>query len=453
MSPPDGGSRLNYKLWRAAGESFPSGWQEFGYWYLKHTVLATRTIQSEAPESNTDAVIQKFCNELRRHNVRQFVPFSLYKGGRYSILLDSTLQALVDYGILSRRRSNHRDIDQRVYELNSNFSDSLEHPSVWSDVFETFRTKINLTNPFSDHYRKRVLPWISDESAYQWVTSDTQFRNPSQLDQSAEDQGHSDEPRVQAKIKSFDDPACDAATLLYRLLRDYKSINQRDERIAGSTAVKQSRRRFSAKYLTEHYDEYGTEILDEVVFIVGFFDLAEESWQDPSSDELYLREHIAAPESIKIALPTDLDPLENDLHLISAGVLGTTYQQDDELKIEPIAILKSDDLSDDLVEHQEAKRTKRHIQLAEERNDHLADLNDIIGDDQATLSEEEVKTNLQEACEEQEIDDEKRDIYKWVIELIGVAAAEKGIDWVIEKAVEHYPEYALDILDAIGIGL
>jgi hypothetical protein len=450
MTPPGGGSPLDHKLWRAAGESFPSGWQEFGYWYLKHTVLAIRTIESEAPESSTDAVIQKFCNELRRHNVRQFVPFSLYMGGRYSILLDSCLQALVDCEVLSRRTSNHRDINQRVYELHSNYRDSVEHPPVWSDVFDTFRSHINLTNPFTDHYEQRVLRWISDESAYQWVTLETQLRDPSQLEEPADGQDHSDKSSVQAKIKSFDHPTRDAANLLYRLLRDYKSINEQEERLSRSAAVKQSRRRFSAKYLTDHYDEYGSEVVGEVVFIVGFFDMAEEAWRDPTSDTIYLREHIAAPESVKVNIPPNLDPTKDNLYQISAGVLGTTCEKNGELEVEPIAVLKSDDLSDELIEHQENKRVERRSQLAEERNELLTDLRDIVGDEHIGLSKEEVRANLEEA-EEQETDDKKRSVYNRLLELIGVAAAEQGVGWVVEKAMEHYPEYALDILDAIGL--
>jgi hypothetical protein len=450
MRPPDGPSPLDNKLWRLAGEEFPSGWQEFGYWYLKHTALVIKTIESEAAEANTDAIVQKFADDLRRNNLRQFAPFSIYLGGRYSFLLASCLQGMVDIGVLRRRASNHQEINQRVYEIDPKYQDSLNHPDVWTDIFTDFRNSIDLINPFKDHFNKRTLKWISNEDAYLWVTPNAESRDIDQLELS-DKKGHEDVAGIRNQIQEFDQPAAEAGTLLYELLREYKLTDQRKQRHKDAGKVVESRIRFSNRYLQEYHDKPDVDVRGKVIFTVGFFDIGEEIWQNPQPDVGYLREHIASPHSIGIKLPEELTDATRNLHEIALGVLATVDERDGEPILDPIAILKSNDLPDEIVNHQHEKRAERRTKLAEERSEIFSELEKYAGHQEPELSEEDVRKQVEDVLESAELDDDERKVFRWLLELIAIAAAQQGLDWVLVQIIEAYPKYAPQILDAIGL--
>ncbi|WP_262181556.1 hypothetical protein [Haloarcula laminariae] len=450
MPPPDGGDPLSHELRHLAGELFPPGMQEFGHLYLKSVVLAVATVQESAPECSTDVVVQKYCNQLREQNARQFAPFSIYMGGRYSKLLDDSLQALVDRNILQRRSSSHKKIDARVYEVSEQHADSAKQPPVWEDIFENFRHQFDLRNPFKDHYWNNVIKLAANEDAYEWVTSTPESRNPDLLDTRDEWNRHDDSAEVLKKIQGFEEPEQDAASLLYALLRDYKSIDRRQKRYGNAETVEESRRRFSTHFIQEHYEQYGDEILGEIVFIVGFFDIGEENWQDPDPDIAYLREHITATSSVGVKLPPSLKDADIDIRSISAGVLGELSEKNGEVVISPIALVKSDELPDSIIEHQRDERQKRIESLEQEQTEILADLQDKTGDLDA-LTEEKVKKQLQEALRDSELDQDEAEVYKYLLQLLATSSSTLGIEWLIKKAVENYPEYAPEILKAIGL--
>lgn len=448
MSPPDGGPRI---LWEIAGEKFPAGYQEYGYWYLKHLTLAVRTVESQAPEANTSLVIQKYCNELREHNVSWFAPFPVYLGGRYSGLIENCLQGLIERGVLSRRGSKLGSVNRTVYEVSDTYKDSLEPPSVWEDLFGQFRAQFDLKNLLEDHDQKRILRWVKDEDAYQWVTSESKKRNPSRIDRSATENNRTGSPEVPAEIKKFDPKTRDAATQLYTIIDEYKNIGPRRERIIDTEQKERARRKFSIQHINEHFEEYGNQILGDLVFIVGYFDVAEERWQSADPDTVYLREHIASPDSIGVIFSKGLKDLNIDIYTISVGVLGELTARDGEVIIDPISILKSDQLPDSLVSRQHEERKQKQVDLVEERNELFEDLKQLHEEQSGTQSPEEIKEELERVLEDSDLDNDERDVLNDLKELIGIAAASEGINWVITKIVQNYPEYTQDILDAIGL--
>jgi hypothetical protein len=330
-----------------------------------------------------------------------------------------------------------------VYEVNDAYKDSLEHPAVWSKVFSRFRRDFNLKNLLEDHDKQRIFRWIHDETAYKWIRSEPGRNNLSLIDGSG---------TIPDEVKRFDNETREAASILHHVIDKHKNIAPRKERRSNADHVQKSRRTFSVRYLNEQFGEHGEEILDEVVFMVGFFDIAEERWQNAGPNIAYLREHIAAPHSVGVRLPASLKNTNFDLHSHSLGVLGTTGKRGGEVVIEPLAILESGSLPDAIIDHQREERKQREIDLAEERNELLRELRDLHETNQSVEeSIEKVQQGVDEVLDDRELEAEEEDVLEKLKELAVIAAAEKGIEWVVTKVVENHPEHVEIIFDAIGL--
>lgn len=305
-------------------------------------------------ESLTEDAIQKFCFMLgNKYGVDPFKLYSIYLRGPYSKDVKKNLCELDEMRIIESQPSQSPKVNTVAYSLTEkgeNLLDEIGEDSQYREKYDLFKRQYGASGSWEE-YNKIAYRWLSSESQYVAVDSPLfdglrkKVAFSDDFDSFFENILKTPRPGF---INDFETEKAPIAKLAYYLVKRKKCPgNTKEQHIDNSI-------RFSTRNILKYWDSNPTDSKNKTVLLRGYA----ESIQHKDRIFYLKEDRLETSPTIRIEFYGEWDiPSEKILEKHSIGVLGYVTESNEEVTIKALAIIKANELPEDLQSRKLASST------------------------------------------------------------------------------------------------